>query len=419
MKETGKEGNFGKPSNFLTELLFAIPLFLIMWAGLSFFSAKPEPEKFSQQVATFYKFFPSNSFIEYARWVYFNALSQQGIEQLKALFIAKKLFVLGVLWGIFEKLWLFFVVSALGVSLLFLYRKVGYLEDLCIKYKARRLSPFRDKSVYTAISILLKNPAPASILHHESVEGGLLRHSLAVAHESARLCKERGLNPKKGFLAGLLHDFGKLLIYRKSKETGVPAPSPIGYKPVARKGEVYKSLGVNQKNANKIALYKLSKEYGVQVPAEEEIWDVVSIADRKVTSQELQEKTLDIGQEYLLDTLQELIGEVGKSLWRSGSYIFVLAERFNEVLSELLLRDEPSLSISTKPDMKGVHVIAYSVVKSFPLIKEYEGKRADKLGLFNIKVGADNYNGVYILQLPLDIPESYEEIKVYERGSKD
>lgn len=83
------------------------------------------------------------------------------------------------------------------------------------------------------------------------------------------------------------------------------------------------------------------------------------------------------------------------------------------------MRDEPSLGISTKPDKKGVHLVAYSVLKSFPLVKEYEGKKADRLGLFDITVDGKKYQAVYIFKIDLDLPETQKEIQVHERGVSD
>ncbi len=398
---------------------FAIVVLLLLAIGLSFFS-KEEPEKFISHVNMAQKvLWGGDNIFEYAKNMYLSSWQKEGLSSVLGLFLARKIFLLGIAWVIFVKLWVFAFIGLLLLLGIFLYRNREYFEDLYIKHKARRLLPFESKEGETILSILLKNPVPASIFHHENTEGGLLRHSLAVAWESARLCKARKLNTKLCFIAGLLHDMGKLLNYRKVKESGVPAPSPVGYKPVKRQGEVYKTLGINQEVANKLALHKLKKEYGLNINIPKEVWDVVELVDSKITSKELMEKSLVLKEEYLWEVLSELTPEIEKSLFKKRGYVFVLAQRFNEVLSEILLRDEPSLSISTKPDKKGVHLVAYSVLKSFPLVKEYEGKKADRLGLFDITVDGKKYQAVYIFKIDLDLPETQKEIQVHERGVSD
>jgi len=142
--------------------------------------------------------------------------------------LAEYLLVFGFIFGILSfQAYLVLVVLLIAFGI-FLYKHREMVEDLVIRWRAKRLSPFKDEKIEYILALLLKNPVPASIFHHNAFEGGLLKHSLSVARLSAKLAKERGLKVKTAFLLGLLHDIGKLKIYRKvPAEESAPAPSPF------------------------------------------------------------------------------------------------------------------------------------------------------------------------------------------------
>jgi len=85
-----------------------------------------------------------------------------------------------------------------------------------LELKARKLAKLKDRDILNVIKVLITNPRPASINHHLSKEGGLLEHSLAVASSAVEKAKQKGIsNLKDVYLAGLLHDIGKIKLYTK------------------------------------------------------------------------------------------------------------------------------------------------------------------------------------------------------------
>jgi putative nucleotidyltransferase with HDIG domain len=333
--------------------------------------------------------------------------------------LAEYLLVFGVIFGILGSQVYLVLASLLIVVGVFLYKQREALEDLMIRWRAKRLSPFRDERVEYILALLLKNPVPASIFHHNAFEGGLLKHSLNVAKLSAKLAKERGLKVKTAFLLGLLHDIGKLKIYRRvPAEELAPAPSPLeGKKKKKDKGKKTKyrweGLHVNQEVVNKLFMRELTEKLSLELPQEPVYWEVVKIADRMQTERELREGTFDI-KDLLLPTIKNL---PEGSYWKKGEYFIVLAHGLCRTLTELLLEQDKGLNINPEPDKGGVHVIAYSIHKQFPIIKQIGDLKADSLGLFDVKVGNSLFKAVYVFpsSLATNVPEAEEEISFVQR----
>lgn len=224
---------------------------------------------------------------------------------------------------------------------------------------------------------------------------------------------------KTAFLLGLLHDIGKLKIYRQvPAEEFAPAPSPLeGKKKEKDKGKKTKyrweGLHVNQEVVNKLFIRELTKKLSLELPQEPAYWEVVKTADRMQTEKELREGTFDI-KDLLLPTIKNLSEG---DYWKKGEYFIVLAHSLCRTLTELLLEQDKGLNISPEADKAGVHVIAYSVYKELPLIKQIGNLKADDLGLFDVMVGKTLFKAVYVFpsSLATNVPETEEEISFVQR----
>lgn len=432
MKDNGGPGVIG--SLFLVFFLVILSSVLV-----NIGEAFPTEEKvrdFSKRAELFSKLFPEwKGLGEYAKGFVENASEKakgysSGYEMVfkdpaKAVgvifpvLLAEYLLVFGVIFGILS----FQVYLGLAVLLLivgiFLYKHREMLEDLVIKWRAKRLSPFKDEKIEYILALLLKNPVPASIFHHNAFEGGLLKHSLSVARLSAKLAKERGLKVKTAFLLGLLHDIGKLKIYRKvPAEESAPAPSPFEGKRKDKKKNKkpkykWEGLHVNQEVVNKIFIKQLEEKLSLDLPKDPAYWDVVKTADMMQTERELREGIYEI-KDLLLPTIKNL---PEGSYWKKGGYFIVLAHAFCRTITELLLEQDKGLNISTEPDKAGVHVIAYSIPKQLPIIKQLGDVKADDLGLFDVKVGKTLFKAVYVFSssLATNVPETEEEVSFVQR----
>ncbi len=343
----------------------------------------------------------------------------RALEVLLPVLLAEYLLVFGIIFGILS-FQVYLGLAALLIAIgIFLYKHREALEDLVIKWRAKRLSPFKDEKIEYILALLLKNPVPASIFHHNAFEGGLLKHSLSVARLSAKLAKERGLKVKTAFLLGLLHDIGKLKIYRKvPAEETAPAPSPFeSKKKDKKKGKKpkykWEGLHVNQEVVNKIFIRQLEEKLSLDLPKDSAYWDVVKTADMMITEKELREGRYDI-KDLLIPTIKNL---PDGSYWKKDRYFIVLAHAFCRTMTELLLEQDKGLNISTEPDKAGVHVIAYSIVKQLPIIKQVGDVKADDLGLFDVKVGKTLFKAVYVFpsSLAANVPETDEEVSFVQR----
>jgi putative nucleotidyltransferase with HDIG domain len=432
MKDKGGPGLIG--SLFLVFFL-VILLSVLVNVGEAF----PTEEKvrdFSKKAELFSKFFPEwKSLSESAKTLVesasekakgyssgFEMVFKDPVRALEVLFpvlLAEYLLIFGFILGILS-FQAYLVLAVLLISAgIFLYKHREVLEDMVIKWRAKRLSPFKDEKVEYILALLIKNPVPASIFHHSAFEGGLLKHSLSVARLSAKLAKERGLKVKTAFLLGLLHDIGKLKIYRKvPAEESVPAPSPLeGKKKDKKKGKKSKykweGLHVNQEVVNKILIKQLAEKLSLDLPQNPVYWDVVKTADMMQTEKELREGVYEI-KDLLLPTIKNL---PEGSYWKKGGYFIVLAHAFCRTMTELLLEQDKGLNISTEPDRAGVHVIAYSIPKQLPIIKQIGDVKADDLGLFDVRVGKTLFKAVYVFSssLATNVPETEEDINFVQR----
>jgi len=432
MKDKGGPGLIG--SLFL--VLFLIILLNVLVNIGDAFPTEEKVREFSKRAQTLSKFFPEwKGLSEYAITLVESASEKakgyssgyemifkdpaKALEVLFPVLLAEYLLVFGIILGILSFQAYLVLAVLLVVAGIFLYKHREALEDLVIKWRAKRLSPFKDWRIEYILALLLKNPVPASVFHHNAFEGGLLKHSLSVAKLSAKLAKERGLKVKTAFLLGLLHDIGKLKIYRKvPAEESAPAPSPFEGKNKGKKKEKkpkykWEGLHVNQEVVNKIFIKQLEEKLSLDLPKDPAYWDVVKTADMLQTEKELREGIYDI-KDLLIPTIKAL---PEGSYWKKGEYFIVLAHAFCRTMTEILLEQDKGLNISTEPDRAGVHVIAYSIVKKLPIIKQIGDVKADDLGLFDVKVGKTLFKAVYVFpsSLATNVPETEEEISFVQR----
>jgi hypothetical protein len=335
---------------------------------------------------------------------------------------SKYILAFGAVYGFLYKVGVFWTFVPFIIGILFFVKNSSRFSHYLIYLRAFWLAPIKDLQVIKLVLLHLANPVPASITHHNPREGGLLEHSLRVARIALKLGSS--LDKKALVLASLLHDIGKIRLYRKERFQSVSAPSPVVVKGERkRSGERWISLEVNQKVVNMVTIREVSKRFGISIP--QEVWAVISEADRKAVKEELKQGLYNVGR-YIKDVLAELeYVKPKKDGWRAGDYVFVLAHAFNRRLTLKLLREDPTLPLDPEPTAVGVHVIAYSLVadKSVPLVWEYKGKRADGLGLFDVKVRGTLFKAVYCFDLTkinLDVPQMVkeEDLEVYERGDQ-
>jgi len=335
---------------------------------------------------------------------------------------SKYVLTFGAVYGFLYKVGFFWVLVPFILGGLFIVKNSSRFLPYLMWLKAFWLAPIKDLQVIRLILLHLANPVPASITHHNPREGGLLDHSLRVA----RIALEIGspLDKKALVLAALLHDIGKIRLYRKERVQKVSAPSPIVIKPEKKKVvERWISLEVNQRVVNMVTIREISKRFGISLP--QEVWPVIAEADRRAVKEELKQGLYNAGK-YIKDVLAELeYVKPKKDGWRVGDYLFVLAHAFNRKLTLKLLRDDPTLPLDPEPTAVGVHVVAYSLVedKSVPLVWEYKGKKADSLGLFDVRVKGTLFRAVYCFDLTkinLDVPQMIKEneLEVLERGDQ-
>ncbi len=335
---------------------------------------------------------------------------------------SKYVLAFGAVYGFLYKVGFFWVLAPAILGGLFIVKNSSRFLPYLMWVKAFWLAPIKDLQVLRLILLHLANPVPASITHHNPREGGLLDHSLRVS----RIALEIGspLDKKALVLAALLHDIGKIRLYRKEKVQKVSAPSPIVVKPEKKKPlERWISLEVNQKVVNMVTIREISKRFGINIP--QEVWPIIAEADRKAVKEELKQGLYNVGR-YIKEVLAELeYVKPKKDGWRVGDYVFVLAHAFNRRLTLKLLRDDPGLPLDPEPTAVGVHVVAYSLVadRSVPLVWEYKGKKADGLGLFDVKVKGTLFKAVYCFDLTkinLDVPQMIkeDELEVIERGDQ-
>jgi len=335
---------------------------------------------------------------------------------------SKYLLAFGALYGFLYKVGFLLVVFPVLLLVVLVYRNLSLLAPLWDWLRAFYYAPVKSWDVIKLTALHLANPVPASISHHNPKEGDLLDHSLRVARHAFR--KGEGLDKRLLALASLLHDIGKIRLYRKEKFQSVSAPSPVAVDRQRRSGERWVSLEVNQKVVNFITQKEIQKRFNLpNIP--QEVWKVVAEADRKATEEELRKGVYKV-HHLIKDVLAELeYLKPKKDGWRVKDKVFVLAHAFNRKLTAKLLMEDPLLPLDLEPSSRDVHVVTYSLVadKKVPLLWEVDGKRADELGLFDLKVRDTVFHAVYCFDLTkinLDIPQQVKEgeVEVIERGDK-
>lgn len=308
-------------------------------------------------------------------------------EHIIFAWLSKYMIGAGIIKGAFLKGFSLSILAILAFSIsviVFFLRKP--LKIIYLELRARIYDPFGDKDIRKVLKLLIANPVPASISHHLPLKGGLFKHSLSVAIESAESLPEE--KQKDGFLAGLLHDIGKIKIY----------------KTVCSNKCSFGKLNISQEKANQIMFNELEKRFSIKIPENQDVWDIVKETDRKVTEKELKEADFKVDREILIEALSRLnINGIESSKYdgwykKELPFVVVLAHALNTEVSKILLQKDPLLPLDIKPDLKGVHIIAYANPYDDFLVKAIDGKKADDLGLFDVKVGVETFKGVYLIK---------------------
>lgn len=301
--------------------------------------------------------------------------------------LAKYVLALGFIKGFTLKVFkVAFFVPLILTAAVILRRKLGFLRDIADELYARLYDPFGDRDIRTVLKVLRANPVPASIIHHLPERGGLLKHSLNVAIRAADKAGRAGLNPREAYLAGLLHDVGKLKVYVYDLERGT-----------------YRSTGASHELMNRVVMKELERRFGVRVPSDERVWELVKEADREVTVEELKEMKTDISS-VIEQALRELNinGIEGKKHdgWYKETlpFVVILAHALNRTVTRLLREQDPALPLSEEPDHAGVHVLAYANPYRELIYTEFGGKKADELGLFDARIGSEVFRAVYLVR---------------------
>jgi len=326
--------------------------------------------------------------------------------------LAKYVLALGFIKGLTIKVFkVALFVPLIITAIVILRRKLGFLRDIADELYARLYDPFGDRDIRTVLKVLKANPIPASIIHHLPERGGLLKHSLNVAIRAADKAGRAGLNPREAYLAGLLHDAGKLKVYVYDPERGT-----------------YRSTGASHELMNRVVMKELERRFGVRVPSDEMVWELVKEADREETLKELKEMKIGISS-VIEQALRELNinGMEGKKHdgWYKESlpFVVVLAHALNRAVTRLLKEQDPSLPFSEEPDHTGVHVMAYANPYEGFIYMEFKGRKADELGLFDARIGSEVFRAVYLIRKSVVSEEllfrwgnTPYDIEILERG---
>ncbi len=349
-------------------------------------------------------------------------------------FFAKYIFAFGVFYAVVHKSFWFIVFSLVLVLMLFIYRNRKSIEELFVLLKAKYFyNPFKDKDIDRVLSILLANPVPASILHHKPEKFGLFEHSYSVAKKVVNeLIKQKAPEEKQkeGFLAGLLHDIGKIRLYRYECKEPFYVPSPLDdeKKKQNKKKKICKwtSAGLNQEVVNRSTMTLLAEKYGIRIPKDKDIWELVKQKDMEATLEELKSADYPLDR-FFEETIRKLnINDVfgtGKyDGWHRSDfpYVVVLAHAFNRNLVRTIKDKEPAIPLSEEPDRKGVHTIAYIIPKK--LSKCIEFNPGSDLGVWDVKVGEKTFKSVYFLKkdcIPEDLIQRWGDVSYEIKEIRD
>jgi len=336
--------------------------------------------------------------------------------------LSRYVFGYGVVYGLALKSAWMLLSLPLFIAGAAIWRNKKLSSLLTAYFKSKWMDPFGDRRIQVILRILMVNPVPASIYHHSPEKYGLLKHSYAVAKNAANRASAEGLDPADTFLAGLLHDIGKTKLYRYECIEEIPPDTDLkpGKKPSSVKKCQWVSLGTSQDVLNRIVMKEIEERFGVKPPDNREIWELVKRADAEETLRELESAEYDI-QSVFLKAVSELninnIFGTGKyDGWYSPDvdFVIVLAHALNRKVTETMLERDPGLPLSPEPGVDGVHTIAYVHPYKGLLMEEVNGKKMDKLGLFDVKVGKHVFNAVYLLKkekLPKELLRKWGSIE--------
>ena len=330
--------------------------------------------------------------------------------------LSKYVIAFGVFYAVVIKSAFFIIGSMILAVILFIRKNIDKIQELLAFLKAKYYNPFKDENIDKVLAILIANPVPASILHHNPQKHGLFLHSYSVAKKVANeLAKQKAPEEKikEGFLAGLLHDIGKIRLYRYECKEPFYVPSPLEENKTKKLKKVCKwaTAGLNQEVVNKSTMTYLAEKYGIKIPKDEKIWDLVKQKDMEATLEELKNADYPLDKVFI-ETLRKInvndIFQTGKhDGWYSSKfpYLVVLAHALNRNLVRTLKEKEPSIPLSEEPDKKGVHTIAYILPKK---VKCLHLNKENDLGLWDVKVGDKTFTSVYFIKLEC-IPEDLKQ----------
>lgn len=335
----------------------------------------------------------------------------------------------GVIYGLAVKsAWL--LVSLPGIAIAIFFWKNKELFAVVIAYfRSKWMDPFGDRRIQRVLRVLMLNPVPASIYHHSPGKYGLLKHSYAVALNAAGRAVKEGLSQEDAFLAGLMHDVGKIKLYRyEETEEVIPDTDLRPSGTVTKKRCGWVSLGTSQDALNRIVMKELKDRFGIEPPRSREIWEIVRKADVEETLKELSRAEFDVDSiiksVFARLNINDVFGTGKYDGWYSPrwDFVVVLAHAMNRKVTESLLERDPGLPLSPEPGVEGVHTIAYSRPYSKYVLTEVGEKEADDLDLFDVKVGKHTFSAVYLVRkevVPGDLLRKWGEtefrLEVLER----
>ena len=315
------------------------------------------------------------------------------ITLLKASF-SKWLITLGLIYGVTAKTFLFFVILLFLTVSFAVWKGLRIPEYLLLQFQSFRLAgSFKgDRDIRNILKILIANPRPASITHHKNYEGGLLEHSLAVAKKAVEICKEKSLNPKDCFLAGLLHDIGKLKLYTKE-------------------GNRWVSLGTSQEVMNRIVLNELKKKFKIRdIP--QEIQNIVKQADREITYREVWE-SFKAYERDIKKLLKEKIRECNPVYAENLGAVVVKSICLNEAILEELIKLYPEFHFEQHYPSPLPFITYLNPFREFLVLKVGD-KVADKHDTFTVRIGDKTLKKVYLFKAEIFSPEELESFEKIE-----
>jgi hypothetical protein len=309
-----------------------------------------------------------------------NKLALNFLLNLLEASLAKWILFLGILIGIVQKTLVLFSALLLAVVGFVLWKRLKLIDWFLINLKAWSLAKVKSKDILNVLKVLIANPRPASIAHHKNYEGGLLEHSLAVADKALELGKDKNLPPKELYLAGLLHDIGKLKLYTKQ-------------------GNSWIHTGTSQTVANKMVQNELAQKFGISVPTNPEVWKIVKQADQEITYREIWELFKE-KEENIRKLVKKLIKQCQPLYSEELKAVIVKAVCLNEKVLEELKSLFPDLHFEQFYPNDLPPITWINPYRGLIYLK-VEDKIADKLDLFDVKADGKILKGVYLFKADL------------------